>query len=120
MKSARLVSLLVVLALSGCASWRKGSGDHAAGGGSDSDYVSGSPLGTPLPERREGVSFLGGNVDRSRFSPVYFGYDSANVPGSERGKLQGAFLGYGGVAATARPSAVTASSCSSAASRASP
>ena len=89
MKFARLVSLLAILTLSGCAKWGKGNRNGAAGGGgSDSDTISGSPLGTPLPERREGVSFLGSNVDRSRFAPVYFGYDSTSIPGAERGKLQ--------------------------------
>ena len=36
----------------------------------------------------DGVSFLGSNVDRSRFSPVHFAFDSSAVGASERTKLQ--------------------------------
>ncbi len=36
----------------------------------------------------DGVSFLGSNVDRSRFSPVHFGFDSSAVGAGERPKLQ--------------------------------
>lgn len=52
--------------------------------GSDGDYVTGSPL----PDREEGVSFLGSNVDRDRFRPVYFSFDSYAVEASERGKIE--------------------------------
>src|SRR6478735_4056782 len=60
----------------------------------DGDYVSGSAL----PERQEGVSFLGSNVDRSRFSPVYFGFDSYEVSSGEHGKISqvAEFLRSGG------------------------
>lgn len=44
--------------------------------------------GTPLPERQEGVSFLSNNVDRSQFTPVYFGFDSYSVEGSESDKVE--------------------------------
>jgi peptidoglycan-associated lipoprotein len=57
-------------------------------GGSDSDSVSGTALGTALPERVEGASFLGSNVDRSQFSPVHFAFDSSAVGAGERPKLQ--------------------------------
>jgi peptidoglycan-associated lipoprotein len=53
------------------------------GSGSDSDSVN----GTPLPERQEGVSFLGSNVDRNRFRPVYFAFDSYTVGGEEHAKI---------------------------------
>jgi peptidoglycan-associated lipoprotein len=85
MKPTRLLSLtallLAVLSFSGCAKGKKGLG--GGGGASDGDYVS----GTPLPDRQEGVSFLGSNVDRSQFRPVYFAFDSYTVGGGERGKI---------------------------------
>lgn len=54
--------------------------DYAA---TDGDYVT----GTPLPERQEGVSFLGSNVDRNRFQPIYFAFDSYAISPGERGKI---------------------------------
>ncbi|MEI9898305.1 MAG: hypothetical protein WDN28_31725 [Chthoniobacter sp.] len=70
MKLIRLFSLaalfVAALSLSGCVKGKKGGG---GGGSTDGDYVNGSPL----PDRQEGVSFLGSNVDRSKFRPVYFG-----------------------------------------------
>lgn len=83
MKITRLISslaLVLALFLSGCAGGKKGGG---GGGGSDGDYVN----GTPLPDRQEGVSFLGGNVDRNKFTPIYFGFDSYTVRSDERGKI---------------------------------
>jgi hypothetical protein len=50
----------------------------------DGDYVSGSPLA----DRQEGVSFLSDNVDRNKFSPVYFAFDSYEVSGGERDKVE--------------------------------
>ncbi len=44
--------------------------------------------GTPLPPRREGVSYLGNNVVKGQFAPIYFAFDSANISPSENGKLQ--------------------------------
>jgi peptidoglycan-associated lipoprotein len=76
-----LTVLVVALSLSGCQTGKKGGG--GSGSGTDGDYVTGSPL----PDRQEGVSFLGGNVDRNKFSPVYFGFDSYNIGGGERGKI---------------------------------
>ena len=69
----------VLLSAAGCA--KKGDGQTA---GSTGDYVS----GTPLPERREGTSFFGGNVERNRFQPIYFDFDSQAVRSSESGKIQ--------------------------------
>ena len=74
------LSICIALAFAGCTN-KKGSG---GGSGVDGDFVSGSPL----PDRQEGVSFLGDNVDRNRFSPIYFDFDSYNVRGSERGKIE--------------------------------
>ena len=83
MKTPRLLPLtlaaLVAITFTGCVNGKKKTG----GGGSDSDSVN----GTPLPERQEGVSFLGSNVDRSKFHPVYFGFDSVAIDGGERGKI---------------------------------
>lgn len=86
MKPHHFLPLLTALALSACSTTRKGAG---GGGGADGDYVSGTPLGTPLPERQEGVSFLGSNVDRSKFPPVYFGFDSTSLSAGEKAKLHG-------------------------------
>jgi peptidoglycan-associated lipoprotein len=91
--------LLAALAISttSCASWKKkkkGAGIY----GNDSDFVSGTSLGgaggsgsgaglgTPLPER-SGSSFLASNVDRRRFAPVQFGFDSFVVSPAEQPKV---------------------------------
>ena len=50
----------------------------------DSDYVN----GTPLPQRDEGVSFMGPNVDRNKFQPVHFAFDSYSVSGEEAGRVR--------------------------------
>ena len=68
------------LAFTGCANKKGGS---SPGGGADGDYVSGSAL----PDRQEGVSFLGSNVDRNKFSPIYFAFDSDSIGGGEHGKI---------------------------------
>jgi len=83
MKTARLILPLAALALGACSTTKSGGGS-----GRDSDYVSGTALGTPLPERVEGTSFLGSNVDRARFAPVHFGFDSSAIAAGERPKLQ--------------------------------
>jgi peptidoglycan-associated lipoprotein len=75
------LSVVALVLSSGCAN-KKGGG--AGGAGVDGDYVSGSPL----PDRQEGVSFLGDNVDRNRFSPIYFDFDIYAVRRSERGKIE--------------------------------
>ena len=81
----RLISRLalcgaLILSLNACAMFKK---KPKYTGMSDSDMVSGAPL----PERTEGVSFMGANVDRSKFSPVHFGFDSVSVESSDEGKL---------------------------------
>jgi peptidoglycan-associated lipoprotein len=72
-----LFALLV--AISGCD--KRGGGQTAGNAG---DYVT----GTPLPERTEGTSFFSGNVERDRFHPIYFDFDSQAVRSSEEGKIQ--------------------------------
>jgi peptidoglycan-associated lipoprotein len=52
--------------------------------GIDGDFVS----GVPLPQRPDGASFLGGNVNRGQFSPVQFAFDSFDVGGGEMGKVR--------------------------------
>lgn len=85
MKTLRLppvaLATLVALTFIGCTGGKKDLGGD--GGGGDGDFVN----GTPLPERQEGVSFLGSNVDRSKFRPVYFGFDSYALDGGERSKI---------------------------------
>jgi peptidoglycan-associated lipoprotein len=83
MKTLRVLLPMLALILAACSTTRRGGQ-----GGADGDYVSGTPLGTPLPERVEGASFLSANVDRSRFAPVHFGFDSSSVSAGERPKLQ--------------------------------
>ncbi len=86
MKIAYLLTLSAALFFTACSSTDHRGRDGAAGG-PDSDYVTGSPLGTPLPERQEGASFLSSNVDRAKYSPVYFGFDSTSLGSSEKAKL---------------------------------
>jgi peptidoglycan-associated lipoprotein len=85
MKITRFLPLacaaLFALAFAGCQTGKKNTGGGA--GGADGDYVN----GTPLPERQEGVSFMGSNVDRNKFAPVYFGFDSSAVGSGERAKI---------------------------------
>jgi len=82
LKIARLVcSAMLLLSLVGCAAFKKKNGEEYAG--VDGDYVS----GTPLPDRQDGVSFMGSNVDKSKFSPVYFSYDSYSLEGGEMSKV---------------------------------
>ena len=79
MNRSAFLAALAFISLAGCAT-QKGGG----GGGTDGDFVS----GTPLPERQEGVSFLGGDVDRDKFAPVHFAFDSHEVGAGERGKIE--------------------------------
>ena len=82
MKTSRLLPIafaaLCALTFTGCVTGKK-----KTGGGTDGDYVN----GTPLPERQEGVSFLGSNVDRAKFRPVFFGFDSFAIDGGEHAKI---------------------------------
>ena len=78
------ILLSCVLILSSCAAFKK-NGSHGSGGyGSDSDTVGGSAL----PERQEGVSFMSDNVDKHKFPPVHFAFDSYEVSAEDEGTLQ--------------------------------
>lgn len=76
-----IVVMFLALSLGACA--KKNEGSRTVGG-ADSDSIT----GTPLPERQEGVSFLGENVERNKFSPIYFGFDSYALSPGERGKIE--------------------------------
>ena len=71
--------VLLGLSLSAC---NKKKGDLYTG--VDGDYVTGTPLG----DRVEGANFFGSNVARGQFPPVYFSYDSYEVSGEERSKVE--------------------------------
>jgi peptidoglycan-associated lipoprotein len=75
--------LAAALALCGCKTMGNKGGAGGASG-SDSDSVN----GTALPERQEGVSFMGANVDRHKFAPIYFDFDSYVVTSIERSKIE--------------------------------
>jgi peptidoglycan-associated lipoprotein len=77
------ITSALLFSLCACAAFKK----KPAYAGSDGDYVNGSPIGTPLSERQDGVSFLGDNVERGRFSPVHFGFDSYVVEPGETANL---------------------------------
>jgi peptidoglycan-associated lipoprotein len=77
----RILVVVTVFALNqGCV--KKNHGTRGVGG-ADSDSIT----GTPLADRQEGVSFLGDNVERNKFTPVYFGFDSYAISPGERGKI---------------------------------
>ena len=81
-----LCASLVVVTLSACKSNKNQYGEgNGAANVPDSDYVNGTP---PLPQRDEGVSFFGANVDRNKFQPVHFGFDSFVVAAEERGQVR--------------------------------
>jgi len=78
------VLLSCLLLLTSCALFKKKGAGAGGGYGSDSDTVG----GTPLPERQEGVSFMGDNVDKRKFPPVHFAFDSYAIDPSDEGTLQ--------------------------------
>jgi len=73
-----ILSVTVLLALSGCAN--KKNKQYA---GVDGDYVSGTPLG----ERADGANFMGANVQRGLYAPVQFAYDSSAVAPDQESKV---------------------------------
>ena len=80
-----LCAALLAVSLSACKSNKNQYGEgNGAANVPDSDYVN----GTPLPQRDEGVSFMGPNVDRNRFQPVHFEFDSFVVAANERGLVR--------------------------------
>ena len=74
-------ALVVALSLS-LSSCMKKKGDLYAG--VDGDFVTGTPLG----DRVEGANFFGSSVNRGKYPPVQFAYDSYEVSGSEQAKIQ--------------------------------
>lgn len=77
MRILALISTLALL-LTGCQNMKK----------NDSDYLQGDSIsGTPLGDRNESVNYLGGNVNKSLFEPVYFQFDSFNISPGESAKL---------------------------------
>lgn len=72
-------SLVLAFTITGCEN--KGGGQTA---GATGDNVT----GTPLPERREGTSFFGSNVQHEKFHPIYFDFDSQSIRTSETEKIQ--------------------------------
>lgn len=78
-----LCVVLALAALAGCTHGKKGAADGAGAVG-DGDYVN----GTPLSERREGVSFMDPNVAKGQFAPVHFGFDSYAVEAGEAGRVE--------------------------------
>ena len=88
-----LLAFSLITSLGACKNFGK-KDPKFAGAGTDGDYVN----GTPLPDRQEGVSFTGSNVDRHRFRPVHFGFDSYSIQSSEQPLLDevASFLKSGG------------------------
>ena len=74
-----LLLAALLLPLTGCANHKKGANGDGAYAGSDSDRVN----GTPLSERQEGVSFMDPSVEKGRFAPVHFAFDSFAISGAE-------------------------------------
>ena len=68
----------LALLLTGCQNLKKNDADFLQG-----DSVSGTPLG----DRNEGVNFLGGNINKGMFEPIYFQYDSFEIAPAEAAKL---------------------------------
>lgn len=73
-------AVALLASLGACKNLGKKDSQYA---GVDGDYVN----GTPLPERQEGVNFMSDNVDKHRFRPVHFAFDSYTVDPSEQSIL---------------------------------
>ncbi|MBV9392138.1 MAG: OmpA family protein [Verrucomicrobia bacterium] len=78
MKNKILLCCTLALVLSACKKEQKP--EYA---GVEGDYAN----ATPLPQRDEGVSFLSNNVEKTRFQPVYFAFDSFDVTPTEAAKV---------------------------------
>lgn len=74
------LTAFLALTVTACVNGKK---QNAGTGGAEGDFVN----GTPLPERQEGVSFMSSNVDRNKFQPVYFSFDSVAVENRELAKI---------------------------------
>jgi peptidoglycan-associated lipoprotein len=83
MKKIQLLCCLMVLSLVACQKQQKQ--EYA---GVDGDTVNGTPLGTPLPPRQEGVSFFSNNVAKGQFQPIYFAFDSFEIAADQGEKLR--------------------------------
>ncbi len=92
MTPTRVVSLFILVALLPAVGCKKNQNDGGFGAAVDGDNV----FGTPLPARPDGAGFFGANVDRNAYSPVYFGFDSFSIGGSEFGKIQSVASQMGG------------------------
>ena len=83
-KLLTLTCVAVMLgSLAGCSTFGKKKNGDQQYTGTDSDSVN----GTPLPDRQEGVSFTSDNVDKSKFRPVHFAFDSFEIGSSEQSIL---------------------------------
>ena len=78
------VLLSSILLLASCAMFKKHGTGAGGGYGSDSDTVG----GTPLPDRQDGVNFMSDNVDKHKFPPVHFAFDSYAVSQDDQSTLQ--------------------------------
>ena len=84
MRINRITHLVILAALALSLGACKNLGKKkTATAGVDGDFVN----GTPLPERQEGVSFTSDNVDRKKFAPISFAFDSYTVASNEQGKI---------------------------------
>ncbi|MFI0347148.1 MAG: OmpA family protein [Chthoniobacterales bacterium] len=77
-KFSLVLLLLLTTMISACAN--KKNKQYA---GVDGDYVS----GTPLSDRSESANFMGSNVERGEYSPVYFAFDSTSVGANQASKI---------------------------------
>jgi len=79
MNSIARISVVVLVALLGACASKE---DQYVG--VDGDYLT----GVPLPDRVDGANFMGSNVEKGQFSPIYFSLDSFSVEGAEMSKIQ--------------------------------
>ena len=77
-KLSLLLLILVVAILPACANKK-----HKQYAGIDGDYVT----GTPLSERINDANFLGANVDRGEYPPIYFAFDVNSVSPDQESKI---------------------------------
>ncbi len=78
MKNKLLLCCIFALVVAACKKEQKP--EYA---GVEGDYTN----ATPLPQREEGVSFLSNNVEKTRFQPVHFAFDSFEVTPAEAAKV---------------------------------
>jgi peptidoglycan-associated lipoprotein len=80
MKRIITFSCLLALSFVSCAK----RGQHQEYAGIDGDSVN----GFPLPQRQEGTSFFGNNVEKGLLTPVYFSFNGFEIAPSETDKLR--------------------------------